>query len=363
MGRHDGKAPLPRAWLEEAASAPWQLSPPPSRRRLGREVITRRSALTVLGAAALSPLAAWGEPSTVPVIGFLNPASAPRYAFYVEAFRQGLKETGYIDGQNVAIDIAWADDRADRLPALAAELAKRPVTVIAAAGIAATLAAKGATTAIPIVFETAGDPVKFGLVASLNRPGGNVTGITQLSGELIAKRLGLLHELLPAAKITALLVDPTDPRVATQPREMREAARALGLDSHILKASTDGEIEAAFAGLSTLRADALMVGTGTFFVSRREQIAVLAAQYRVPTVYQYREYVAAGGLMSYGGSLTESYRLAGTYAGKVLKGEKPADLPVLQATRLELVLNLKTAKTLGLDISPNFLAQADEVIE
>jgi ABC-type uncharacterized transport system substrate-binding protein len=363
MGRNDREAPLPRVWMEAGESALWQLSPPPFGGSFGRRGITRRSALAILGAAALSPLAAWAEQSAMPVVGFLNPASPPRYAFYVEAFRQGLKEAGYIDGQNVVIDVAWAHDRMDRLPALAAELAMRPVTVIAAAGIAATLAAKSATTVIPIVFETAGDPVKFGLVASLNRPGGNVTGITQLSGELIAKRLGLLHELLPTAKIIALLVDPTDPRVATQPREMREAARALGLDSHILKASTDSEIEDAFAGLSTLRADAMMIGTGTFFVSRREPIAGLASRYRVPTVYQYREYVAAGGLMSYGGSLSESYRLAGTYTGKVLKGEKPADLPVLQATRLELVLNLKTAKSLGLDISPNLLAQADEVIE
>jgi putative tryptophan/tyrosine transport system substrate-binding protein len=327
------------------------------------QIVLRSSALALLGAAALSPLAVRAQQSVLPVIGFLNQSSATGYALHVEAFRQGLKEAGYIEGQNCAIDYAWANDRMDRLPVLAAELVKRPVSVIAAAGLGAALAAKAATTSIPIVFETSGDPVKFGLVASLNRPGGNVTGITPLSSELIAKRVGLLHELLPTAKIIALLVDPTAPRSATEPRDIEQAARALGLQSRILIASTESEIEAAFAGLNSLRADALMVGSGTFFVGRREQIVALAARYRVPTVYQQRESVAAGGLMSYGGSLTESYRLAGTYTGKVLKGEKPADLPVQQATRLEFVLNLKATKALGLDISPNLLALVDEVIE
>jgi putative tryptophan/tyrosine transport system substrate-binding protein len=315
----------------------------------------RRDFFSIVGCGAVAwPLAARAQ-ATMPLVGFLGAGSAARLAPQVSAFRQGLRDAGYIEGQNVAIDYLWAEDRLDRLPSLAAQFVGRPVSVIAAAGIAATLAAKAATTVIPIVFETAGDPVKFGLVARLNRPGGNVTGITQLSGELIAKRVGLLHDLLPAAKVIGLLVDPKDARAETLREEVREAAPTLGLQIHILNAGTDAELDAAFADLVRLRADALMVGTGTFFVSRRERLAALAASHGVPAIYQYREYAAAGGLISYGASLTDAYRLAGLYTGRVLKGEKPAELPVERATKFELVINLKTANALGLTIPPALL--------
>jgi putative ABC transport system substrate-binding protein len=282
---------------------------------------------------------------------------------HADAFRQGLSETGYIEDQNITIEYRWAEDHYDRLPGLAADLVRRKVTVIAAAGTPAALAAKAATAVIPIVFETAGDPGTLGLVASLNRPGGNVTGVTQLSSELVAKRLGLLHDLIPTAKIIGLLVNPKDPRAETQSRDMQEAAHALGLQIHILNASTEGEIDAAFAGLVQVQAGALIVGTGTFFNARREQLVALAARHRVPAIYQYRHFVAVGGLISYGPSLTDSYRLAGIYTGRVLKGEKPADLPVARPTKFELVINLKTANALGLTIPPGVLAIADEVVE
>jgi putative ABC transport system substrate-binding protein len=322
----------------------------------------RRELITLLGSAAVWPLAARAQ-ATMPLIGYLSAGSAAALTANVSAFRRGLAESGYIEGQNVAIDYLSAEDRADRLPALVAQFVGRPVTVIAAAGTPAALAAKAATTVIPIVFETAGDPVKLGLVNSLNRPGGNVTGVTQLSSELIAKRLGLLHDLLPAAKIVGLLVDPKDPRAETQSNEIQEAAQALQLQIRVLKASTGTELDAAFAGLAQLRADALMVGSGYLLDDRREQVAALAARHRVPAIYQYRENIAAGGLMSYGASRVDSYRLTGVYAGRVLKGEKPADLPVARATKFELVINLKTANALGLTIPPSLFAQADEVIE
>jgi ABC-type uncharacterized transport system substrate-binding protein len=235
--------------------------------------------------------------------------------------------------------------------------------VIAATTTPAALAAKAATATIPIVFETAGDPIRLGLVASLNRPGRNVTGVTQLSSELVSKRLGLLHDLIPTATTIGLLVNPTDPRAETQTRDMQEAAHALGLQIHVLNASTEGEIDTAFANLAQLRAGALFVGTGELFTRRPKQLAALAARQRVPAIYQYREFAAAGGLISYGTSLTDAYRLTGIYTGRVLKGEKPADMPVLQPTKFELVLNLKTAKALGLEIPPGVLAIADEVIE
>jgi putative tryptophan/tyrosine transport system substrate-binding protein len=322
----------------------------------------RRELITLLGSAAVWPLVARAQ-ATMPLIGYLSAGSAAALTANVSAFRRGLAESGYIEGQNVAIDYLSAEDRADRLPALVAQFVGRPVAVIAAAGTPAALAAKAATTVIPIVFETAGDPVKLGLVTSLNRPGGNVTGVTQLSSELIAKRLGLLHDLLPAADIVGLLVDPKDPRAETQSNEIQEAAKALRLQIRILKASTSTELDAAFAGLAQLRADALMVGSGYLLDDRREQVAALAARHRVPAIYQYRENIAAGGLMSYGASRVDSYRLTGVYAGRVLKGEKPADLPVARATKFELVINLKTANALGLTIPPSLFAQADEVIE
>lgn len=318
--------------------------------------------------AGMSVMAAWpmsaSAQDSMPLIGFLNIDSAPAQRAQVSAFRQGLTEAGYIEGQNVSVEYLWADGRADRLPALAAHLVERPVRVIAAAGTPAAFAAKAATTVIPIIFETAGDPVALGLVASLNRPGGNVTGITQLSAELVAKRVGLLHDLMPAAKAVGYLVDPADPKAHAQSREMQQAAGALGFKIHVVNASSDGEIETAFSELSGAQADALIVGTGTnFFTSRAERFAKLAALHKMPAIYQYREFAVAGGLMSYGPSLADSYRLTGVYAGRVLKGEKPADLPVSRAVKFELVINLKSANELGIEISPNLLAQADEVIE
>jgi putative ABC transport system substrate-binding protein len=325
----------------------------------------RRDVITLFGGAALAwPLDARAQQPAMPVIGYMHGGTRDYETLrHADAFRQGLSETGYIEDQNITIEYRWAEDHYDRLPGLATDLVRRKVTVIAAAGTPAALAAKAATAVIPIVFETAGDPGTLGLVASLNRPGGNITGVTQLSSELVSKRLGLLHDLIPTAKIIGLLVNPKDPRAETQSRDMQEAAHALGLQIHILNASTEGEIDAAFAGLVQLRAGALIVGTGTFFNARREQLAALTARHRVPAIYQYRLFVTVGGLMSYGPSLTDAYRLTGIYTGRVLKGEKPADLPVTRPTKFELVINLKTAYTLGLTIPPGVLAIADEVIE
>jgi len=324
----------------------------------------REFVLLIGGAAVVWPFAGRAQQPALPTIGYMHGGTRDYETLrHADAFRQGLSETGYIEDQNITIEYRWAEDHDDRLPGLAADLVRRKVTVIAAAGTPAALAAKAATTVIPIVFETAGDPGTLGLVASLNRPGGNITGVTQLSSELVAKRLGLLHDLIPTAKIIGLLVNPKDPRVGTQSSDMQEAAHALGLQIHILNAGSEGEIDAAFAGLVQLQAGALIVGTGTFFNARREQLAALAARHRVPAIYQYRLFVTAGGLMSYGPSLTDSYRLAGVYTGRVLKGEKPADLPVARPTKFELVINLKTANALGLTIPPGVLAIADEVIE
>ena len=282
----------------------------------------------------------------------------------VTAFRQGLQESGYVEGRNVAIEFRWAEGQSDRLPAMAADLVHRPVTVIAVTSAPAALVA-AATTTIPIVFETAFDPVRLGLVSSLNQPGGNVTGVTSLTMEVAPKRLELLHELIPTARVVALLVNPTDPAPAaeTNTRELQAAAHSLGLELHVLNASSERDFDAVFAKLIQLRAGGLVIGSHAFFTARSEQLAALTLRHAVPTVYQNRRFVAAGGLVSYGGSITDSYRLAGVYTGRILKGEKPADLPVQQGTKVELYINLKTAKALGITVPLPLIGRADEVIE
>ncbi len=323
----------------------------------------RRDFITLFGGAALSPLNARAQQPAKPGVGFLNVGKSTTNAFLKTAFGQGLTEAGYIDGQNVTVEYYWAEGNFDRLPVLAADLVHRQANVIAATSTPAALAVKATGTTIPIVFETAGDPIKLGLVASLNRPGDNLTGVTQLSSELISKRLGLLHELISTAKLVGLLVDQADPRAEAQIADMQEAGRGLGLQINVLNASSESEIETAFATLSQVGAGGLLVSTGEFLRRRAEQIVGLAARQNLPAIYQYREFAKAGGLISYGTSLTDSYRQAGVYAGRILKGEKPGDLPVLQATKFELVINLKSAKALGLTIPPGVLAIADEVIE
>jgi putative ABC transport system substrate-binding protein len=300
----------------------------------------------------------------MPVIGFMNAASAKSYARHLSAFLKGLGETGYIDGQNVAIEYRWAEGENDRLPAMADDLVHRQVAVIAATSAPAALAAKAATTTIPIVFETGGDPVKLGLVPSLNHPGGNVTGVTQTNVETAPKRLQLLHELVPTARVMALLVNPTDPALAeTNTKDVQGAARALGLEFHVLTASTERDLDGVFAKLIQLRAGGLVIGSGAFFTSRSEQLGALTVGHAVPAIHDKREFAVAGGLMSYGGNIADSYRLAGVYTGRVLKGDKPADLPVQQVTKVEMTINLKTAKALGLNIPEPMIGRADEVIE
>jgi putative tryptophan/tyrosine transport system substrate-binding protein len=331
---------------------------------LGCSAMKRREFITLLGGGAATwPLAVRAQQPALPVIGFLNGGSAAAQAASATAFRQGLSQTGHIENQNIKIEHRWAESQYDRLPGMAADLVRRKVTVIAATGTPAALAAKAATTVVPIVFETAGDPLRLGLVSTLNRPGHNTTGVTQLSSELVSKRLGLLHDMIPAATIIGLLLDPHDPRAEMQASDMRAASRALGLQVHLVDASTEGEIDSAFAKLAQQRVGALFVGTGEFFTKRSEQIVALATRHALPAIYQYRLFTVIGGLATYGTSLTDSYRQAGIYTGRVLKGEKPADMPVWQPTKFELVLNLKTAKALGLTIPPGVLAIADEVIE
>jgi putative ABC transport system substrate-binding protein len=323
----------------------------------------RRELITLLGGAAAWPLAARAQQPGLPVIGYLGSETADRFASRLLAFHEGLSEMGYVEGRNVAIEYRWADEQEDRLPTLAAELVRRQVTVLAAPGsTSAALAAKAATPTIPVVFATVVNPVEFGLIASLNRPGGNLTGVTLLSVELGPKRLELLHEMVPTATVMALLVYSASPFAETLSRDAQAAAQALGLRLHVLYASTESDFHTVFETLTQLRAGALVIGPDTFFNSRAEQLAGLALRNRVPTVSQF-QFAAAGGLMSYGGNLMDGHRLAGIYVGRILKGEKPADLPVQQATKVELIINLKTAKALGLTVPLALLGRADEVIE
>ena len=324
----------------------------------------RRQFLGLLGGAAAAwPVAARGQQPPSPVIGFMNAGSSKGLGRLAVAFRQGLSESGFVENQNINIEYRWAEGHLEQLPGMAADLVKRNVSVIAATGTQAALAAKAATTTIPIVFETAGDPIALGLVASLNRPSRNVTGITQLSSELVAKRLSLLHDLVPHARIIGLLVNPTDPRFVSQTKDIQEAAKRFGLQIQVVNSSTEVELESAFAELSQLRVGALVVGTSEFFNSRPEKIVGLAARKHIPAIYQYRRYAEVGGLISYGSHITDAYRQAGIYVARILKGEKLADLPVVQAVKFEMVINRKTAKTLGLTIPPGVLSIADEVIE
>jgi putative tryptophan/tyrosine transport system substrate-binding protein len=325
----------------------------------------RRDFIKVIaGSAAAWPLAARAQQPAMPVIGFLDSGSSDSMAANLASFRQGLSETGYTEGKNVTIDYLWAQGRYERLPVLAAELVRRQVTVIAATRSSGPgLAAKAATSTIPIVFQTGGDPVKDGLVTSLNRPGGNVTGVTRLSNELIQKRFGLIAELVPKATTIALLVNPTNPAAKAQVQEMQEPTHERGLKFQVVNVSTEAELGPALADAAQLHADALIQAADQLFAARREQIVALTIRHAIPTIFFDRESVLAGGLMSYSASWSDSYHQVGAYVGRILKGAKPADLPVLQPTRFELVVNLKTAKALGIDMSPSLLARADEVIE
>ena len=312
---------------------------------------------------AVWPLGARAQ-ATTPIVGFINAASAQNYTRQLAAFQKGLAETGYVNGQNVSIEYRWGDDRNDRLPEMAADLVRRHVAVIAATSTPAAVVAKAATTSIPIVFETGGNPIELGLVTSLSRPGGNVTGVTQSSVEVAPKRLELLHELLPAVRVMALLVDPTDVSTAkTTVSDVAAAAHSLGLQLSVLHASSESDFEGVFAKLHQSGAGGLVIAGGPFFVSHREQLAAMALRHAVPVAFQHREFTAAGGLLSYGSDISDSYRLTGIYTGRILKGDNPADLPVQQATKLELYINLKTAKTLGITIPLTLSGRADQIIE
>jgi putative tryptophan/tyrosine transport system substrate-binding protein len=327
--------------------------------------IGRREFISLLGGAAAWPLGARGQQTTkLPMVGFVGSDSPDAYSVLLRAFRLGLKATGFVEGQNVAVEYRWAEGRNDKLPGLAADLVGRQVDVIVAPTTPSVLAAKTATKTIPIVFFTAGDPVDLGLVTRLSRPDGNLTGATTLTLEVGPKWLQLLHEMVPNAKALALLINPTSPNLAeAQSKELQTAAHSLGLQLHVLQASTDRDFDTAFARLTQLQAGGLVISSDSFFFSRSDQLATLALRHAVPTIFGFREFVAAGGLMSYGGSLTESFRWVGVYTGRVLKGEKLANLPVQQSTKIELFINLKTSQALGLEVPPVLLTRADEVIE
>ena len=333
-------------------------------KHMPRGPLNRRDFISCLGGAAAWPLAARAQQPAMPVIGFLisrGPGDTPQL---LAAFRQGLKDAGFIERQNVAIEYRFADNQNERLPALAADLVQRQVTAIVAITTPAALAAKAATTTIPIVFETGLDPIRLGLVPHLNRPGGNVTGVTQLNVELAPKRLELLHEALPTTSVMALLVNPTDPAISEPTtRDLLSAARTLGLELHVLNASTERDFDVVFAKLIQLRAGGLVISSDALFTSRIEQLAALAVRHAVPAVYAWREFAAAGGLISYGADTADAYRLVGVYTGRILKGDKAADLPVQQATKVELFINLKTARALGITFPLSLLGRADKVIE
>ena len=322
----------------------------------------RRAFILALAGAAAWPQTAPAQQAATPVIGFLNSASAESWAPFVSAFRQGLGEAGFAEGRNVAIEYRWADEQYDRLPALAADLVRLQSSVIVANHVSAA-AAKAATATIPIVFTTGANPVHLGLVTSLARPSGNLTGVTTLNVELVSKRLELLHELIPTANSLALLVNPTNSDAETVASDTRVAARALGIDLHVVEASTDLDLETVFASLAQQRVGGLVIAPDPFFVSRIESLAALALRRALPAAFEFRQFAAAGGLMSYGGSLADGYRLAGVYAGRILKGAKPADLPVEQSTKVELFLNLKTAKALGITVPLPLSGRAEEILE
>jgi putative tryptophan/tyrosine transport system substrate-binding protein len=325
--------------------------------------IGRRELAAALACAAVWPLGAQAQKSTLPVIGFLNAASYDKSAYLLSAFREGLGDTGFFEGRNVAFEYVSADGQYDRLPALAAELVRRQVNVIAAAGTPSGLPAKAATTTIPIVFVTGSDPVQQGLVSNFVRPDGNITGATTLAVELARKRMELLHELVPSANSVAALINPTGPNLSPLLSDLDAAARIVGLQIHVVHASTEPELDTVFPEIVQLRAGAVVIGVDTFFNSQSARLAALALKYAVPAMYQYREFVAAGGLVSYGGSITDAYHVAGAYAGRILKGAKTAELPVQQSTKAELFINLTTAKALGIAVPQILLARADEVIE
>ena len=324
----------------------------------------RREFITLLGGAATAwPLAARAQQPAMPVIGFLNSTSPDEYAPFLAAFRRGLKEAGTIEGQNATIEYLWAEGQYDRLPALAADLIHRKVTVIAATSTPAAQAAKAATATIPIVFTTADDPIKLGFVASLNRPGGNMTGVANLLVALGSKQLGLLRELAPGTSAIVALMNPNFQGTETQLRDVEATARSLGLQFMVLRAATEPEIDNAFASVAQLAGAALIVGADPFFIAHRDHIVALAARYAIPAIYSVRDFAVAGGIMSYGTDVADAYRQAGIYTARIVRGEKPVDLPVQQSTKFEFVINLKAARALGLTLSPSLLARADEVIE
>ena len=323
----------------------------------------RRAFMSLAGGAVAWPLAARAQQPALPVVGLLAPSGIERLRQQIAAFHQVLRESGYVERENVAIEYRYAEGQSGRLPALASDLVRRQVTVLVAGSTAGALAAKQATSTIPIVFLVGDDPVDTGLVTSLNRPGGNMTGVYLFTAGLEAKRLGLLHEMVPKAPIIAVLINPNFSGAKTQVRDVQEAAPRLGVQLIVVRANADDDIDAAFSTLVQQRAGALLVCASPFFNVRREQLLGLAARHAVPAIYEWRDFAALGGLMSYGTSLTDSYRQAGVYVGRILKGTKPADLPVVQSTRFEFVINLKTAKTLGLAVPPTLLARTDEVIE